>query len=135
MYPVLGHRTSGLPQQKGPVSGLRSFLSNSYLFYLRLNLELYQVKQVMTSPVETIKSREKVSRLCKLLLETTFGGFPVVKETQRGEVYDGVITRLERREKSRVSVTWLITDSNYVHYFSMKRSSSRARIQMIRSRS
>jgi len=60
-----------------------------------LNLELHQVKETMTSPVETIESREKVSKICNLLLKTTFGGFPVVKQSEQGEIYEGLITRME----------------------------------------
>ena len=65
------------------------------MYFCRLNLELHQVKEMMTSPVVTIESREKVSKVCNLLLKTTFGGFPVVKQSEKGEIYEGLITRLD----------------------------------------
>ena len=61
-----------------------------------LNLELYKARNVMRSPVVTVTPRESVAHLAHLLLETTHGGFPVVKQLEdlRGhEVAYGLLTR------------------------------------------
>ena len=61
----------------------------------RLNLELFKARDVMCHPVITITSRESVAHLAHLLLETTHGGFPVVKyfEDSGCEVAYGLLTR------------------------------------------
>ncbi|KAK2191553.1 hypothetical protein NP493_51g02024 [Ridgeia piscesae] len=62
-----------------------------------LNLECFKARDVMRSPALTITPREAVSHLAHLLLETTHGGFPVVKyhnETRRELAY-GHIGRTE----------------------------------------
>ncbi|XP_021349957.1 chloride channel protein C-like isoform X2 [Mizuhopecten yessoensis] len=63
----------------------------------RLNLELYLARHVMSSPVISIRTKSSVLDLAKLLLETSHGGFPVVKVIERSgdEVFQGMITRLE----------------------------------------
>lgn len=62
-----------------------------------LNLELFKARDVMQSPVITISPRESVAHLAHLLLETTHGGFPVVKYFGEFscEVAYGLLTRLE----------------------------------------
>ncbi|ESO89755.1 hypothetical protein LOTGIDRAFT_124505, partial [Lottia gigantea] len=51
---------------------------------------------IMVSPVKTIKICESVSSLADLLLHTTYGGFPVVKNNSYGDqVFHGVITSLQ----------------------------------------
>lgn len=49
----------------------------------------------MHCPVITITQRESVQHLAHLMLETTHGGFPVVKwhEDVRSEVAYGLLTR------------------------------------------
>jgi len=61
----------------------------------RLNLELFKARDVMHRPVITITPRESLSHLARLLLETSHGGFPVVKyyEKTRHEVAYGLVTR------------------------------------------
>jgi len=66
----------------------------TFLIFIRINLELFKAKHVMSSPVVTIETKECVTTLAKLLLETTHGGFPVVKKQPDGEtVFHGIITR------------------------------------------
>ncbi|XP_076814080.1 chloride channel protein C-like [Clavelina lepadiformis] len=60
-----------------------------------LNLELFSAADVMTTPVEVVNPCENIGRVCDLLLSTTHGGFPVVKDTSSGKVMHGIITRLE----------------------------------------
>lgn len=62
----------------------------------RLELELFQAGDVMSSPVVTIQPRELVSVLAKLLVDTSHGGFPVVKKNAADgeEHFYGLITRL-----------------------------------------
>jgi len=71
----------------------------------RLNLELFKARDVMHRPVITITPRESLSHLARLLLETSHGGFPVVKyyEKTRHEVAYGLLTRyvLARRPFAR----------------------------------
>jgi len=59
----------------------------------------------MHRPVITITPRESLSHLARLLLETSHGGFPVVKyyEKTRHEVAYGLLTRyvLARRPFAR----------------------------------
>jgi chloride channel 7 len=61
--------------------------------FLRLNLELFKARDVMHSPVLTVTPRESVAHLARLLLETTYGGFPVVKQCDRIEVAYGLLNR------------------------------------------
>lgn len=60
-----------------------------------MNLELFKARDVMHRPVITITPRESLSHLARLLLETSHGGFPVVKyyEKTRHEVAYGLLTR------------------------------------------
>ncbi|KAK6185139.1 hypothetical protein SNE40_007435 [Patella caerulea] len=61
-----------------------------------VQFELYQTQDVMTSPVRTINICEPISVLSDLLLHSSNGGFPVVKNNSHGEpVFYGMITRLE----------------------------------------
>ncbi|ELU08671.1 hypothetical protein CAPTEDRAFT_215079 [Capitella teleta] len=62
-----------------------------------LNLELFKARDVMHCPVITITSRESAAHLSHLLLETTHGGFPVVKwhDDVKQEVAYGLLTRTE----------------------------------------
>jgi chloride channel 7 len=66
-----------------------------HCFVLRLNLELFKARDVMHSPVITITPKESAAHLSHLLLETTHGGFPVVKyhEEVKQEVAYGLLTR------------------------------------------
>lgn len=61
----------------------------------RQNLELFKARDVMHYPVITITPRETAAHLAHLLLDTTHGGFPVVKhhEEANGEVAYGLLTR------------------------------------------
>lgn len=63
----------------------------------QLNLELYWARHAMSSPVITIHSKGCVHDLAKLLLETSHGGFPVIKtiESTQDEVFNGIITRMD----------------------------------------
>ena len=59
-----------------------------------MRLELYCVRDVMSSPVDTVLEIEKVQHLAELLLCTSHGGFPVVRKTASGHhVFVGLITR------------------------------------------
>ncbi|KAK7115171.1 chloride channel protein C-like isoform X2 [Littorina saxatilis] len=61
-----------------------------------VKLELYSVKDVMSSPVDTVREIESVQHLAELLLHTSHGGFPVVRKTSSGHrVFVGIITRME----------------------------------------
>ncbi|XP_076448834.1 chloride channel protein C-like [Babylonia areolata] len=61
-----------------------------------VKLELHTVKEVMTSPVDTVREIESVPHLAQLLLHTAHGGFPVVRKADSGHrVFVGSITRLE----------------------------------------
>lgn len=61
-----------------------------------INLELYTAKHIMTHHPITLHAHEPVKTIAQYLLDTTHGGFPVVKKTQSGElVFHGLITRLE----------------------------------------
>ena len=66
-----------------------------YHIFSRQNLELYKARDVMHCPVITITPRESVAHLSHLLLETSHGGFPVVRwnEEARLEVVYGLLTR------------------------------------------
>jgi len=68
-----------------------------YRCVTRLNLELFKARDVMHRPVITITPRESLSHLARLLLETSHGGFPVVKyyEKTRHEVAYGLLTRYD----------------------------------------
>lgn len=66
-----------------------------YMNDLRLNMELFKICDVMSSPVLTIHIEENVSRLAKMLLSNRHSGFPVVKydkETKTDVAY-GLVTR------------------------------------------
>lgn len=74
------------------------FMVTSYCvlrFTCRLNLELFKARDVMQSPVITISLQETIAHLAHVLLETTHGGFPVVKycPDTRCEVAYGLLTR------------------------------------------
>lgn len=60
-----------------------------------LNLELFKARDIMQSPVITITSQETVAHLAHVLLETTHGGYPVVKfcADSQCEVAYGLLTR------------------------------------------
>ncbi|XP_071490057.1 chloride channel protein C-like [Diadema antillarum] len=63
-----------------------------------VNLELYQSRHAMASPVRTVQPRMTVSDLAMLLLETDHGGFPVVKggeDALAANQFMGIITRVE----------------------------------------
>ena len=59
------------------------------------NLELYEGRDVMHSPVLSIKSTESLHTLASVLLETSHSGFPVVKydARARNETVVGMVTR------------------------------------------
>ncbi|KAK7492242.1 hypothetical protein BaRGS_00016539 [Batillaria attramentaria] len=61
-----------------------------------IKLELYTVKNVMTSPVVTVCERASVQELAAIMLNTCHGGFPVlhIKANGKGR-FIGIITRLE----------------------------------------
>ncbi|KAH3778781.1 H(+)/Cl(-) exchange transporter 6-like isoform X2 [Dreissena polymorpha] len=62
----------------------------------KLQLELYTAGDVMAHPVITLKCIEMVTVLSDLLLNTSHGGFPVVKRGKDNEQhFFGLITRLE----------------------------------------
>ncbi|XP_013403924.1 chloride channel protein C [Lingula anatina] len=61
-----------------------------------LNLDLYGAKDVMTPDPVVLHVHEPVQKIARYLLDTTYGGFPVVKKAKNGElVFHGLITRLE----------------------------------------
>ncbi|XP_028399217.1 chloride channel protein C-like [Dendronephthya gigantea] len=61
-----------------------------------VNLELYQAKDVMSSPAEVLHLSVSVQQLARVLLETPHGGFPIVKKLRHGdEVFIGLVTRLD----------------------------------------
>ncbi|KAG1682672.1 Chloride channel protein A [Nymphon striatum] len=62
-----------------------------------VSLELFTVKDMMTSPVITVHTRETVSHLAELLYSTCHSGFPVVKKIspEYANTFCGLITRLE----------------------------------------
>ncbi|KAG1679038.1 Chloride channel protein A [Nymphon striatum] len=62
-----------------------------------VSLELFTVKDMMTSPVLTVHTRETVSHLAELLYSTCHSGFPVVKKIspEYANTFCGLITRLE----------------------------------------
>ena len=77
----------------------------------------------MHAPVITLTSRESVAHLAHLLLETTHGGFPVVRwhEDIRFEVAYGLLTRVElsvilSHTSIREQVTTGVTISPQVDY-------------------
>lgn len=62
----------------------------------QLNLDLYKAGDIMSSPVITVQTRESVSVLSTLILNTTHGGFPVISKNKDGsESFFGIITRME----------------------------------------
>lgn len=65
------------------------------LLVVRLNLEMFKARDVMHSPVITVTLRESLAHLAHLLLETTHGGFPVVKQCDKinSEVAYGLLNR------------------------------------------
>eukprot|EP00057_Strongylocentrotus_purpuratus_P012670 XP_011667144.1 PREDICTED: H(+)/Cl(-) exchange transporter 7 isoform X2 [Strongylocentrotus purpuratus] len=63
-----------------------------------VNLELYQAKHAMASPVRTLQQRVSVEEVAKLLLETEHGGYPVVEggdDPSTKNQFWGIITRIE----------------------------------------
>ena len=56
---------------------------------------MFKARDVMHSPVITVTPRESVAHLAHILLETSHGGFPVVKyhEDSKQEVVYGLLTR------------------------------------------
>ena len=62
---------------------------------ISVNLELYETRDVMTSPVLYIRSTESLHTLSNILLRTSHSGFPIVKydELTRQEHTVGLITR------------------------------------------
>ena len=84
-----------------------------------MQLELYCVKDVMSSPVETIHQVESVQHLSRLLLETSHGGFPVVKKSSSGHVvFIGLITRYgelfcNRETQRSKELEWKHRAANY----------------------
>lgn len=62
----------------------------------RVSLELFCAGDVMSNPVETVFERERLQRIVHLLLNSTHGGFPVVRHIDDGaDVFNGLITRME----------------------------------------
>ena len=59
----------------------------------RIQLDLFSAKDVMSSPVVTVHQVESVSSLANVLLTTSHGGFPVVRECNGENVFYGLITR------------------------------------------
>jgi len=62
-----------------------------------LNMELFKICDVMSTPVLTIHIEENVSRLAKMLLSNRHSGFPVVKydKETKADVAYGLVTRIE----------------------------------------
>jgi len=62
----------------------------------RIDLELFTAGDIMRSPVVTIMSRQSLYFLAKILLDTSYNGFPVVEVNRetKDEVVHGLITRL-----------------------------------------
>ncbi|KAL5021105.1 hypothetical protein ScPMuIL_000260 [Solemya velum] len=97
-----------------------------------VNLELFSARDVMSSPVITIHTRELVPVLANLLLNTKHGGFPVIKRGDQGApFFYGIITRLELsmllmfegcfeeegleiEEEKEIEATWIEYEQFYV---------------------
>ncbi|XP_022108381.1 chloride channel protein C-like isoform X2 [Acanthaster planci] len=62
-----------------------------------VNLELFKTRDAMASPVHVLHCKESVSTIAQLLLDTTHGGFPVVRSGSglHTNQFVGLITRLE----------------------------------------
>ncbi|WAR13210.1 CLCD-like protein, partial [Mya arenaria] len=61
-----------------------------------LQLELYTAGDIMSHPVISVRCHELITTLSHLLLETSHGGFPIIKKGRDGEEhFYGLITRLE----------------------------------------
>eukprot|EP00092_Neocalanus_flemingeri_P010722 GFUD01011549.1.p1 GENE.GFUD01011549.1~~GFUD01011549.1.p1 ORF type:complete len:864 (-),score=141.42 GFUD01011549.1:346-2937(-) len=56
------------------------------------NLETHTAKEVMTTPVKTLREVENLGHVVDLLQNTIHGGFPVVSKEK---TFDGLITRFE----------------------------------------
>ncbi|XP_052816934.1 chloride channel protein C-like isoform X2 [Mya arenaria] len=62
----------------------------------QLQLELYTAGDIMSHPVISVRCHELITTLSHLLLETSHGGFPIIKKGRDGEEhFYGLITRLE----------------------------------------
>lgn len=60
----------------------------------RVNLELFTAGDIMSHPVVTLKTHEKVQEVARLLVDMIHGGFPVVSKGDDGQDYFyGMITR------------------------------------------
>lgn len=61
----------------------------------RAKLELFEARDVMASPVKTIRSIESLGGLARMLLSHSHGGIPVVRYDPhtRHEIAYGLITR------------------------------------------
>jgi len=61
-----------------------------------MDLELFKAGDVMRSPIVSLKTRQSLHFLAKLLLDTSYSGFPVVEVNREtgDEVVYGLITRL-----------------------------------------
>ena len=63
-------------------------------YFSRVNLELFTASDVMTTKPLVVHFRESVSHIAHLLLDTTHGGFPVVRENDEGKpIFYGFINR------------------------------------------
>ena len=63
-------------------------------FVVSVKLELYNIRDLMSFPVDTVREIESVPHLADLLLHTSHGGFPVIRKTPDGHrVFVGTITR------------------------------------------
>ncbi|XP_071784612.1 chloride channel protein C-like isoform X1 [Asterias amurensis] len=62
-----------------------------------MNLEFFKTSDAMTCPVHVVKSKETVSTIAQLLLDTAHGGFPVVKcgTDFDDKLFLGLVTRME----------------------------------------
>ena len=85
---------------------------------------MYKARDVMHSPVVTVTPRESVAHLAHLLLDTTHGGFPVVKQLDdvTHEVAYGLLTRCVLAEAASVAshchtstVQYILKTSHKVH--------------------
>jgi len=62
----------------------------------KVDLELHSAQEIMAAPAVVIHLRENVIRLSELLLNTSYGGFPVVRRAANGEeIFFGFINRLQ----------------------------------------
>ena len=79
------------------------------MFHHSVNLELFKTSDAMASPVHVLHCKESVSTIAQLLLDTTHGGFPVVRfgSGLHTNQFIGLITRYNFLNKVYFSFNFL----------------------------